>query len=131
MGLVHDDRVVGTQKRIALRLGQEDAIGHQLDARTGLQSVLETHLVAHHLAQGAAHFFGNAFGHAGGRNASRLGVADQARTLSGRARGALPNGQSHLGQLRGLSRAGLAAHDQNLMGLQGLHDLLPPLADGQ
>jgi hypothetical protein len=58
-------------------------------------------------------------------------VTDQARTLSGRTRGASPNGQGHLGQLRGLPRAGLAAHDQDLMGLQRLHDLLPPLADGK
>ena len=49
--LVDDQRVVGPQQRVALRLGQQDAVGHQLDARARLQPVLEAHLVAHHLAQ--------------------------------------------------------------------------------
>jgi hypothetical protein len=31
--LVDDDRVVGAQQRIVLRLGQQDAVGHQLDRR--------------------------------------------------------------------------------------------------
>ena len=31
--LVDDDRVVGAQQRVALRLGEQDAVGHQLDRR--------------------------------------------------------------------------------------------------
>ena len=36
--LVDDDRVVRAQKRIALRLGQQDAVGHQLDVGLGPDS---------------------------------------------------------------------------------------------
>ncbi len=33
--LVDDQRVVGAQQRVALRLGEQDAVGHQLDAGAG------------------------------------------------------------------------------------------------
>jgi hypothetical protein len=31
VGLVEDERVVGPEQRVALDLGQEDAVGHELD----------------------------------------------------------------------------------------------------
>ena len=77
--LVDDQRVVGAQQRVALRLGQQDAVGHQLDRRTRLQPVLEAHLVADHLAQRRVQLLRDALGHAAGGDAPRLGVADQAR----------------------------------------------------
>jgi hypothetical protein len=41
------------------------------------QAVLKPHLETHHLAQRRLQLFGNAFGHAAGGNAARLGVANQ------------------------------------------------------
>jgi hypothetical protein len=76
--LVDDQRVVGAQQRVALRLGQQDAVGHQLDRGAGLQPVLEAHLVADHLAQRRVQLVGDALGHAAGGDAPRLRVADQA-----------------------------------------------------
>ena len=46
MRLVDDDRVVGREQPVALRLGEQDAVGHQLDERVGLRVVGEADLVA-------------------------------------------------------------------------------------
>ena len=123
--LVDDEGVVGLQQRVGLRLGQQDAVGHELDRRVLAQAVVETHLVAHHLAQRRLQLLGNALGHAGSGNAARLGVADQAATLAGRVIAfASSEGQGDLGQLGGLARAGLAADDDDLVLLQRGHDFV-------
>ncbi|MPM26547.1 hypothetical protein SDC9_73051 [bioreactor metagenome] len=75
--LVDDQRVVGLEQRIGLRLGQQNAVGHQLDGRALLQRVLKPHLVAHHLAQRRLELLGNPLGDRRGRNPARLRVADQ------------------------------------------------------
>ena len=49
--LVDDDRVVGLEQRVGLRLGQQNAVGHELDRGVARKPVLEAHLVTHHLAQ--------------------------------------------------------------------------------
>ena len=106
MGLVDDQGVVGAQVGIALRLGQQDAIGHEFDLGATLKAVLKSHLVAHHLAQGRLELLGNAFGHAGGGDAPRLGVAhDRRAALAGLllAPTGSPHGQGDLGQLCGLA----------------------------
>ncbi len=78
--LVDDQRVVILQQRIGLGLGQQDAVGHQLDAGARLQPVLETHLVADHFAKRRVQFLGDAFGHRTGGDPAWLCVADQAGT---------------------------------------------------
>jgi len=125
--LVDDQRVVGAQQGVGLRLGQQDAVRHQLDRGALLQRVLEAHLVAHHLAQRGVQFLGNALGHGAGRNPARLRVADQAAAhlavgIGLRIQLAPPQRQGNLGQLRGLARAGLATDDDDLVALHGLHD---------
>ncbi len=35
MSLVDDNRVIGTQQAVTLDLGQQDAVGHQLDGAGG------------------------------------------------------------------------------------------------
>ena len=122
--LVDDDGVVATQQRVALRLGQQDAVGHQLDGRVGAGAVIEAHLVADHLAHRRVQFLGDALGHRSRGQAARLGVADHLAAAASQF-------QADLGQLRGLARAGLAADDHDLMGRDGARDLLPPGADGQ
>ncbi len=115
MRLVNDDRVVGPEQRVGLRFGQQNAVGHQLDGGIAAQPVLKAHLVADHIAQRRFQFFGNALGDAGGRNAARLGVADQLALASRVIELAATHGQRNLGQLRGFARAGFAANDDDLV----------------
>ena len=122
--LVDDDRVVAAQERVALRLGQQDAVRHQLDGRVRAGAIVEAHLVAHHLAHGRVQLFGDALGHGGGGQAARLGMADHLLAAAAQF-------QADLGKLRGLARAGLAADDHHLVIGDGARDLLAPRADGQ
>ena len=123
--LVNDQGVVGLQKRIGLRLGQQNAVRHQLDRRAFLQRVLKTHLKAHHLAQRRVQLLRNALGHAAGGNAPGLGVANQPPALPLRRIAHAPaQRQGDFGQLRGFARAGFATDDDDLVGLQRLGNLL-------
>ena len=111
-------RVVVLEQRIGLRLGQQDAVGHQLDRRVAAQAVLEAHLEADHFAQRRLQFFGDALGHRAGGDAPRLRVADQPALARRRVELAAAQRQRDLGQLRGLARAGLAADDDDLVRLR-------------
>ena len=122
--LVDDERVVVFEQRIGLRLGQQNAVRHQLDGGITAQPVLEAHLVAHHLAQRCLQLFGNALGHAAGGNSAWLGVANELAFLTRLGIALAPaQGQRNLGQLRGLARTRLAAHDDDLVLFDGSHDL--------
>ena len=132
VGFIDDQRVVGAQQRIGLGLGQQNAVRHQLDRGAFLQRVLETHLVAHDLAQRRLELLGNALGHAGGRNTPRLGMAyELALAPLWGVDPASAQRQRDLGQLRGLARAGLAANDDDLMAVHGLHDLVTTAGYGE
>jgi hypothetical protein len=76
--LVDDDRVIGVERTIALRLGEQDAVGHQLDDVRGAGVIAEANLEAHQVAQAAAQLRGDALRHAAGRDPPRLRVADEA-----------------------------------------------------
>ena len=130
--LVDDDGVVGQQQRVILRFGQQDAVGHELDGRVFAQAVLKPYFEAHHLAQRGFEFFGYAFGHRTGGNAARLGVANQAAPLARFGVDlAASQHQGDLGQLRGFTRSGLAAHDDDLVLLDGGHDFVTTGRDRQ
>ena len=125
MRLVDDDGVVGFQQRVGLRLGQQNAVGHQLDGRIAAQPVLKPHLETHHLAQRRFQLLGNPLGDATGGNPAWLGVADEFGMLARRVIAlAAPHGQSDFWQLRRLARAGLTTHDDDLILSQGRHDLV-------
>ncbi len=117
--LVDDDRVVGGEQRIGLRLGEQDAVGHQLDVAGRAQLVGEADLVAHCLAERAVQLLRDAGGGGARRQPARLRVADEAR-------GAATEREADLGQLRGLARARLTADDDDLVRGEHAGDLLAP-----
>jgi hypothetical protein len=112
--LVDDDRVVALEVAITLHLVEEDAVGHHLDARAVTAVIGEADLIADDpgLVGGAGEalpqFLGDALGHRSRRDASRLRVADLASAAATEL-------ETHLGQLRGLARAGLARDDHDLV----------------
>ena len=126
--LVDDERVVAAQHRIRLNLRQQDAVRHQLDEGRGADLVRETHLVAHHLAALAAHgltqLVGDAIRDRARREPARLSVPDHARDAAAEL-------HADLRQLRRLTRAGLARHDDHLVVSDGARDLTPALAHRQ
>ena len=76
VGFVDDDRVVGGQPAVGLGLGEQDAVGHDLDVGVPGRAVAETNLVAHRVAEGLAQFLSDPLGHRNGRDPAGLGVAD-------------------------------------------------------
>ncbi len=124
MRLVDDQRVVLLELAVAGELGQQDAVGHQLDQRVVGGHIGEPHLVPDGLAERAAELLGDPFGYGPGRKPARLGVAD----LPGDAPAQL---EADLGNLGRLARAGLPRDDHYLVIPDGLGDLIPALADRQ
>jgi len=106
--LVDDDRVVGGERPVALRLGEQDAVGHQLDVGVGTGMVGEADLVPDHGAQLGAELEGDARGDAAGGNAPRLRMADQAANAAAGV-------EADFRDLRRLAGSGLAADDDDLV----------------
>ena len=109
VGFVQDDRVVLVQESVARRLGQQDAVGHQLHVRFGTGPVGEADLVAHILAQRRAEFFRQSRGNRTCGESSWLRVADHSVH-------AAAHFQTDFRQLRRFARPGLATHDDHLSG---------------
>ena len=122
--LVDDQRVVPVELAVPGQLGQQDAVGHQLDQRVVRGHVGEPHLVADGLAQRAAQLLGDPLGDRPGRQAARLGVPDLAAD-------APADLQADLGNLGRLARAGLPRDDHHLVVADRLGDVVLALADGQ
>ena len=140
VGLVDDDRVVLPQHPVALQLGQQDAVGHQLDPGGARGAVGEAHLVADHglLAQRPTELVGDPLGHRAGRDAAGLGVPDQATAAPGPpvaggvlGRAAPAELEADLRQLGGLARPGLAGDHDDLVVADRLGDVLATLGDRQ
>ena len=124
VGLVDDQRVVPVQVAVAGDLGEQDAVGHELDQGVVAGLVGEPDLVADGGAELGAGLLGDALGDGAGGDAAGLGVAD----LAGDAAAEL---EADLGQLGGLARPGLAGHDHDLVVPDRLGDVVPALADRQ
>src|SRR5205823_618962 len=77
--LVEDEGVVFAQLPVALRLGEEDAVGHQLDRGARAHLVVEAHLAADEAAELGAQLFGDARGHRARGDAPRLLMASASR----------------------------------------------------
>ena len=120
--LVDDDGVVGAcSRRSFCDLGQQDAVGHQLDQTVGAGVIMKADLVADPVAERRVQLGGNAPGHAASGNAPRLSVTEHALATP-------TDRQADLGQLGGLSRAGLAANHDHLIRLDRVGD--PVALDG-
>ena len=124
VGLVEDDRVVLPQQPVVRDLGQQDAVGHQLDHRGVAHLVGEPHLEADGLAERAVQLLGDPLGDAARGDAARLGVPDPAPHPAAESEG-------DLGQLGGLPRPGLAGDHDHLVVAQRGGDVVAPGADGQ
>ena len=124
VGFVDDQRVVALQVAVMLGLGQEDAVGHQLDQGAVVALVLEAHLVADQRAQRRTDLFRDPRRHAARRQPTRLGMADQAVDAATQL-------QTDLRQLGGLARAGLAGDHHHLVGGDSGLDLVALGGDRQ
>ena len=129
VGLVDDDRVVLLEVPVALQLGEQDAVGHQLHAALLRRPVGEPHLVADQVAQLGPQLARDPLGDRARGDPPRLGVPDDAAAAV--LAGAPPELETDLGQLGGLARPRLARDDHDLVVADGLGDVLAALADGE
>src|SRR5204862_7408740 len=104
--LVDDDRVVRGQCAIALRLREQDAVGHDLDVGIWARVIGKADLVADRVADLRAELLRDTRGDCARGNAPRLRVAD----LTAHA---APRLEANLRQLRRLPRSRFAADDND------------------
>ena len=124
VGFVDDDGVVLVESAVGLRFRQQHAVGHHLDQRLIARLIGKADFVAHELAAGRAKLFRQASSNGTSRNPPRLGVADEPAA-------AAADLQADFGDLRGLSAAGLAADDDDLMIPNRRRDVLSLAGDRQ
>ena len=125
VGFVDDDAVVGAQKRVGARLGEQHAVGHELDARVFRDVPGEAVLVADESAYGRLEFVRDALGHRDGGEATRL-RAGNAPSLRGEA-----EFEGHLRELGCLAASGVAAHHDDRMRAERREDFPTVRADRQ
>ncbi len=77
VGLVDDDRLVLVQEPVARGLGQQNAVGHQLDLGRVGELVLEARLKTDQTAELGAGLLGDALAHAARCQPAWLGMSDQ------------------------------------------------------
>ena len=121
MRLIQDQRVVGAEFRVGLRLRQQNAVGHHLDAGVGAHLVGKAYLPADEAAEAGFGLFRQTIGHALGGNAARLRHADLAALPAAQP---APGQQHNLGQLCGFAGTGFAADDDDLMRNQRRRDIV-------
>ncbi|MDT5218387.1 MAG: hypothetical protein QOF15_492, partial [Mycobacterium sp.] len=124
VGFVEDERVVAQEPAVALDLGEQDAVGHQLDQRAVADSVGESHGVADCVAERAVQLVSDALRDCAGGQSPGLGVPDRAAHTTADV-------ETDLGQLGGFARAGFSGDDDHLVIEDRRTDFLAPLADRQ
>ena len=122
--LVNDDRVVGLEQRVMLRLSQQYTVRHQLDQRIRRRAILEADFDTDAFANAGIQLFGNAPSHRTGGQTTGLRVTNQPLH-------APTQFQTDLRQLRRFTRAGFSADDDH--GVRGNRccDLVLAATDGQ
>ena len=116
MRLIENDRAILLQRAVALRLGQQDAIGHEVDPRLPRHLLLEPHLVADEAAERTFQFLRHPPRHARRRQPPRLGAADPPRVLAQCRPPSSATASS--------SPARVAHHHHHRMGTDRRHDLI-------
>jgi hypothetical protein len=124
VGLVDEDRVVLAQQRIGLGLGQQDAVGHQLDVAGRRDLVGEADLEADMCCRARLQFLRDAASPWRARRSAAAGCGRSGRHPTAEF-------EADLGQLGGLARAGFATDDHHLVLSDGLGDLGAALIDRQ
>ena len=124
VGLVDDEGGITTEERVVARLGQQDAVGHQLEPRLLRGLALETVLIPHCRAQRCADFLGQTASHGDGRQTPRLGDADHPAGLwTGQVR--------ELGKLGSLAAARIAADNRDGTLAERLNQFVRMRGNGQ
>src|SRR3546814_14617068 len=93
---------------IAAKLGEQDAVGHQLDHRALGDAAIEARLVADEIAEVRVELARDAIGDAARGEPARLRMADQPACATAEF-------DAQLRQLRGLARPGFATDADDLM----------------
>ena len=124
MGLIDDDGVVLIEEAVALHLGEQDAVGHELDGGGLRDAVIEADGVADGLADFLVQFRGDAFGHGACCNTARLGMADKSAPAAAQL-------EADLRDLGGLTRTGLTSDDDDLVVPNCLGDIILAGGDGE
>lgn len=124
MGLVDDEGVVLAQHLVARQLGEQDAVGHELDQGVLADVVVKAHLPADRVAQLGAQLLGDARRDGAGGEPPGLGVADQPAHATAEL-------EADLRDLRGLPGAGLTGDDHDLVVADRRRDVLATGADRQ
>ena len=122
--LVDDQRLVPAQAPVVAGLGQQDAVGHELQHGRTFRAVVETDLIADFVPQVAAELLGRAPRHGRCREPARLGAADAPGP-------AVPERERDLRQLGGFAAAGIAGDDDDLIVPPRLFDLIDVAGDRQ
>ena len=124
MCLVNNERGVLAQQLIVLNFGEQNTVRHEFNGTVLAHLRGETHLVTHGPTNFLPQLFSDALRHRTRGKAARLGVPNHA--FLGKT-----EFQAHLRQLRGLTRAGLASHNDDLMITNSRLNVFAALADGQ
>jgi len=124
MGLVDNNRIVRAQLSVASGLGQENAVGHELDPGCRSGPVGEPDFATDQPGSLQAQFLGHPTGNRGGRQTAGLGAADHSFTTAARIK-------AHLGQLRGLAGTGITGNDHHPMVANRLDNFPATCRDGK
>ena len=122
--LVDDHGVVAAQQRVAVDLGQQQAVGDEPHQRVLRAAVAEAHGVPDRPAERHLQLVRDPLGHRARGEPARLRVGDRAADAAAEL-------EAELGDLRRLARAGLARHDDDLVVADRLQQVLAAAADRQ
>ena len=124
MRLVDNQRVVLPERRIAVRLREQDAVCHYLDEGRIIGAVVETNFVGHRMAARLLQFLGKPGRQTACSDPSRLGAANHAVH-------AAPQLQTNLRQLGCLAGTSFTAQDHHLMLADQFRNLVTTFSNGQ
>ena len=121
---IDDDRVVLIEPAVVLVLGEQNAVGHQLDVRLRRGRVGEPHLESDLASDGHTQLFRHTCRDRSRGNSARLSVTDQSVDAASQV-------EADLRQLRGLARSRFTANHDHAVIANGGRNLVAPLTDRQ